>query len=157
MMHRVLPTELARGQTVIVYARWLLVLVGLLVAVWSPDSLPQLRIQVGVVLLVAIANFVMHAQILRRRLGEGDAEPRSDPGRQNLSGDQTTISLKRRDWRIHGLRQQRYRGYGDGQQGCSTIINEERTAQPDACGAGSSAVGPKGGRRSCATIRQFGR
>src|SRR3989475_7438947 len=66
-MHRVLPTELARGQTVIVYARWLLVLVGLLVAVWNPDSLPQLRIQVGVVLTVAIANFVMHAQILRRR------------------------------------------------------------------------------------------
>ena len=67
MMHRVLSTELARGQTVIVYARWLLVLVGLLVAVWNPDSLPQLRIQVGVVLTVAIANFVMHAQILRRR------------------------------------------------------------------------------------------
>ena len=56
MMHRVLSTELARGQTVIVYARWLLVLVGLLVAVWNPDSLPQLRIQVGVVLTVAIAG-----------------------------------------------------------------------------------------------------
>ena len=67
MMRSVLPTELARGQTVIVYARWLLVLVGLLVAVWNPDSLPQLRIQVGVILLVAIANFVMHAQLLRRR------------------------------------------------------------------------------------------
>jgi hypothetical protein len=67
LMRTLLPTELARGQTVIVYARWLLVLVGLLVAVWNPDSLPQLRIQVGVVLLVAIANFVMHAQILRRR------------------------------------------------------------------------------------------
>src|SRR5205085_6068428 len=67
MMRSVLPTEMARGQTVIVVARWLLVLVGLLVAVWSPESLPQLRIQVAVVLLVAIANFVMHAQLLRRR------------------------------------------------------------------------------------------
>jgi hypothetical protein len=63
----VLPTELAHGQFVIVIARWLLVFVGLLVALWNPDPLPQLRIQIGVVLLVAIANFVMHAQLLRRR------------------------------------------------------------------------------------------
>src|SRR4030088_1017523 len=67
LMRTLVPTELARGQTVIVYARWLLVLVGLLVAVWNPDPLPQLRIQIGVILLVAIANFVMHAQLLRRR------------------------------------------------------------------------------------------
>jgi hypothetical protein len=67
MMRTVLPTELARGQTVIVIARWLLVLVGLMVALWSPDPLPQLRVQIGVILVVAIANFVMHAQLLRRR------------------------------------------------------------------------------------------
>ena len=67
MMRPVLSSELARGQAVIVVARWLLVLVGLLVAVWNPESLLQLRIQVAVVLLVAIANFVMHAQLLRRR------------------------------------------------------------------------------------------
>jgi hypothetical protein len=67
MMRTVLPTELARGQIVIVFARWLLVFIGLLVALWNPDPLPQLRIQIGVVLLVAIANFVMHAQLLRRR------------------------------------------------------------------------------------------
>lgn len=60
-------TEMRRGQTVIVYARWLLVLVGLLVTVWNPDALPQLRLQIGVVLTVAVANFVMHAQLLRHR------------------------------------------------------------------------------------------
>jgi hypothetical protein len=59
--------ELATGQLVIVVARWLLVLVGLLVAVWNPDPLPRLRIQIAVILVVAIANFVMHAQLLRRR------------------------------------------------------------------------------------------
>jgi len=52
---------------VIVIARWLLVLEGLLVAVWRPEPLPQLRVQIAVILLVAIANFVMHAQLLRQR------------------------------------------------------------------------------------------
>jgi hypothetical protein len=67
LMRAVLPTELARGQTVIVFARWLLVLVGLLVAIWNPDALPLLRVEIGVILLVAIANFVMHAQLLRHQ------------------------------------------------------------------------------------------
>lgn len=66
-MRNALNAELATGQMVIVVARWLLVLVGLLVAVWNPDPLPQLRVQIGVILLVAIANFVMHAQLLRKR------------------------------------------------------------------------------------------
>src|SRR5207244_6473385 len=67
MFRNVDPLELARGQTVIVYARWLLVLAGLLVTVWNPDGLGQLRLQIGVILTVAIANFVMHAQLLRKR------------------------------------------------------------------------------------------
>jgi hypothetical protein len=67
MFRNVNPVELARGQTVIVYARWLLVLAGLLVTVWNPDGLGQLRLQIGVVLAVAIGNFVMHAQLLRKR------------------------------------------------------------------------------------------
>jgi len=66
-MRNRLSVEMATGQMVIAIARWLLVLVGLLVAVWNPDPLPQLRIQVAVILLVAIANFVMHAQLLRQR------------------------------------------------------------------------------------------
>jgi hypothetical protein len=67
MGYRLNTGEMATGQMVIVIARWLLVLAGLLVAVWNPDPLPQLRIQIAVILLVAIANFVMHAQLLRRR------------------------------------------------------------------------------------------
>jgi hypothetical protein len=67
MMRSVLSSELSSGQTVIVFARWLLVLVGLMVTVWNPDPLPQLRVQIAAILLVAIANFVMHAQLLRRR------------------------------------------------------------------------------------------
>ena len=67
LFKKAIPSELASGQSVIVVARWLLVLVGLLVALWHPDPLPQLRVEVAVILLVAIVNFVMHAQLLRRR------------------------------------------------------------------------------------------
>src|ERR1041384_3858341 len=66
-MFKVNPSELERDQSVIVYARWLLVLAGLLVTVWNPDGLGQLRLQIGVVLVVAIANFITHAQLLRKR------------------------------------------------------------------------------------------
>jgi len=67
MMRNVLSSELATGQMVIVVARWLLVLVGLVVTVWNPDPLPQLRLQIAVILTVAVANFMMHAQLLRKR------------------------------------------------------------------------------------------
>ena len=59
--------EVRQGQLLIVVARWLLVLAGLLVALWEPDALPRLRVEIGVLLLVATGNFVMHAQLLRRR------------------------------------------------------------------------------------------
>lgn len=66
-MRNVLSNELWAGQRIVVIARWLLVLVGLLVVVWNSDPLPQLRVEIAVILLVAIANFVMHAQLLRHR------------------------------------------------------------------------------------------
>src|SRR5579859_4586781 len=66
-IRRLVSPELASGQMIIVVARWLLVLTGLLVTLWNPDPLPRLRVEIGVILLVAIANFVMHAQLLRRR------------------------------------------------------------------------------------------
>ena len=46
-MRNAISSEMALGQMVIVVARWLLVLVGLLVAVWNPDPLPQLRVQIA--------------------------------------------------------------------------------------------------------------
>jgi len=67
MMRSVVPNELARGQMIIVLARWLLVATGLLVALWNPQKLSELQIEVGVLLLVAIANFHLHAQLVQRK------------------------------------------------------------------------------------------
>src|SRR5207237_10295048 len=67
VMKTVVPTELARGQLIIVLARWLLVLAGLVIALWSPQRLLELQIEVGVLLLVAIANFHLHAQLVQRK------------------------------------------------------------------------------------------
>ena len=63
----VMSTEFQRGQMIIVLARWILVLAGLMVALWSPQKLSELQIEVGVLLLVAIANFHLHAQLVQRR------------------------------------------------------------------------------------------
>jgi hypothetical protein len=64
---RYVSPELARGQMIIVLARWLLVLAGLLVAVWDPRRLAELQMEIGVLLLVAIGNFYLHAQLVQRR------------------------------------------------------------------------------------------
>ncbi len=58
---------LAFGQIVVVTARWILVTAGLVLALWLPDRLEQLRITIVVILLLAVANFYLHAQLLRRR------------------------------------------------------------------------------------------
>lgn len=60
-------TDLAFGQIVVVTARWILVTAGLVLALWLPDRLEQLRITIVVILLLAVANFYLHAQLLRRR------------------------------------------------------------------------------------------
>src|SRR3982750_4843342 len=59
--------EMVRGQMIIVLARWLLVLTGLMVALWDAARLRELQVEIGVLLLVAIANFHLHAQLVRRR------------------------------------------------------------------------------------------
>jgi hypothetical protein len=66
-MSKLMSNELVHGQVVIVFARWLLLAAGLLVALWNPPSLRDLQIEIGVLLLVAIANFHLHASLLRRR------------------------------------------------------------------------------------------
>lgn len=60
-------TDLAHGQVVIVTARWILVGAGLALALWNPEAIGQLRIQVLVLLLIAVGNFFLHAQLLRRK------------------------------------------------------------------------------------------
>lgn len=59
--------DLTYGQQVIVTARWILVLTGLLLALWNPGPISELRIQILFILLLAVANFYLHAQLLMGR------------------------------------------------------------------------------------------
>jgi hypothetical protein len=57
----------ADGQSVIVTARWVLVLSGLVLALWDPGEISQIRLHVLALLLLAVGNFYLHAQLLMRR------------------------------------------------------------------------------------------
>ena len=56
--------DLASGQLVIGTARWILVLAGMVLAIWNPGPLGELRIEIAVILLLAVANFYLYTQIL---------------------------------------------------------------------------------------------
>ncbi|MCL4262708.1 MAG: hypothetical protein KJ069_05815 [Anaerolineae bacterium] len=58
---------LADGQMVVVAARWILVGAGLFLVLWNPEPLGELRFQVGVLLLLAVVNFFLQAQLLMKR------------------------------------------------------------------------------------------
>ena len=60
-------TDLVYGQPVIVAMRWILVASGLLLVLWNPDSLSTMKAQIVVILLLALANFYLHAQLLMKR------------------------------------------------------------------------------------------
>ena len=59
--------DLAHGQMVIIWARWVLVVAGLVLSLWDPTGITDLRIQVALVLALAGANFYLHSQVLMRR------------------------------------------------------------------------------------------
>jgi len=61
--------DLGAGQIVIVVARWLLIVTGFIVTLWSPSEseLNPVRTTLLVLFGLAIANFFIHAQILMRR------------------------------------------------------------------------------------------
>src|SRR5216683_1320111 len=59
--------DLSYGQIVLVSARWILVVVGLILTLWDPAPISTLRIQLLVIFLVAAANFYLHAQALMKR------------------------------------------------------------------------------------------
>ncbi len=62
------PSEdLRYGQVVIVTARWVLIASGLIIALWSPGAVSELRIQIATTLLLAAVNFYLHAQLLVKR------------------------------------------------------------------------------------------
>ena len=55
------------GQKVLVVARWILVVSGLLLALLNPVVLGELKIQVGLILTLAVANFFLHVQLARKQ------------------------------------------------------------------------------------------
>jgi hypothetical protein len=59
-----LAEELTHGQHVVVAARWILVGAGLLLALWNPEAMPELRVQIALILGLAMANFFLHSRLL---------------------------------------------------------------------------------------------
>jgi hypothetical protein len=60
--------DLDYGRGVIVMARWLLIGVGLFLLIVKPTShVVELRLQITLILLLALVNFFLHAQMLKRR------------------------------------------------------------------------------------------
>ena len=67
-LRRLKETEdLAYGQMVIITARWMLVGSGFILALWNPDAIGELRVQIGLILALAGANFFLHSQVLMKR------------------------------------------------------------------------------------------
>jgi hypothetical protein len=62
-----LEEDLAYGLDVIVKAKWALVVAVLLLMLWAPGPIGQLRVQILAWLLVAVQTFYLHAQLLKRK------------------------------------------------------------------------------------------
>lgn len=62
-----IPEDLAYGQSVVVTARWILVLAGLAFAAWNPGPVGELRLEIALLLGLAAANFHVHARLLAQR------------------------------------------------------------------------------------------
>ncbi len=59
--------DLAYGQVVIIAARWVLIVAGLVLALWITDDTSNLAVQLVVILGLAVGNFYLHSQVLQRR------------------------------------------------------------------------------------------
>ena len=57
--------DLAYGQTVLVWARWILIGTGLLLSFWTPQDLLTLQVQLAAIIALAFGNFYLHVQLLR--------------------------------------------------------------------------------------------
>lgn len=57
--------NLAYGQNVLVWARWILIGTGLLLSFWSPKDLMTLQVQLAAIIALAFGNFYLHVQLLR--------------------------------------------------------------------------------------------
>ena len=58
--------DLAHGQIVIIAARWILVVAGLILVLWNPGSMVDLQVSVPLILAMGVANFFLHSQLLMR-------------------------------------------------------------------------------------------
>src|SRR5215472_4460696 len=57
--------DIAYGQTVLVWARWILIGTGLLLSFWGPKDLFMLQVQLAAIIALAFGNFYLHVQLLR--------------------------------------------------------------------------------------------
>ncbi len=57
--------DLAFGQTVLVWARWILIGTGLVLSFWTPSDLLTLQVQLAAIVALAFGNFYLHVQLLR--------------------------------------------------------------------------------------------
>ena len=57
--------DLVFGQTVLVWARWILIGTGLVLSFWTPADLLTLQIQLAAIIALAFGNFYLHVQLLR--------------------------------------------------------------------------------------------
>jgi hypothetical protein len=57
--------DLAFGQTVLVWARWILIGTGLVLSFWTPTDLLTLQVQLAAIVALAFGNFYLHVQLLR--------------------------------------------------------------------------------------------
>jgi hypothetical protein len=59
--------DLFYGQTVLVWARWILIGAGLVLSFWNPNGLLTLQVQLAAIIALAFGNFYLHVQLLRGR------------------------------------------------------------------------------------------
>ena len=57
--------DLAFGQTVLVWARWILIGTGLLLSFWGPKDLLTLQVELAAIIALAFGNFYLHVQLMR--------------------------------------------------------------------------------------------
>jgi hypothetical protein len=59
--------DLNHGQAVIVTARWILIVTGIVLTLWNPPDIGVLRLQVTVLILLAFFNFYLTTEMLRHK------------------------------------------------------------------------------------------
>ena len=120
--------ELAEGQLVVIAARWILVIAGLLLAIWNPGPIGELRLQIMVLLVIAVGNFFLHAHVLRKK------ETLAPVAYLSSAADLTVISILIASQ--HGFGSNLYVFYFPAMAALSLAFPREITIFLVGCGAG---------------------